>query len=159
MLLRAVLKVVKNPLTTAYFSQTAYQFADGRAVKYALIPERKSSFFCLPNVFDKDYLRHAAAKFVNQRPAVFTLCVQFQTENDPIEDSSVLWRGPLVPVARLVIYQGRNVPLLESSGEALSFNPWRTLAEHRPLGWVNRVREAVYRADFNWRTAANALPK
>jgi hypothetical protein len=31
-------------------------------------------------------------------------------------------------------------------GEDLSFNPWRALAEHRPLGGINRARRQVYLA-------------
>lgn len=161
LLLKAVLKLVKNPLKVAYFSQTPYKFGADRVVKYALIPQPRSwfasvvDFFTLPNMFNPDYLRCAAAKTLRKRSMKFTLCVQFQTADDPIEDPSVEWRSPLVPLATLTIPQ-RQVPLLESSGEALSFNPWRTLPEHRPLGWVNRVREAVYRADFTWRTAQNA---
>ncbi len=156
LLLKAVLKLVKNPLTIDYFSQTPYMFGD-RAVKYALIARQRSCFFSLPNVFDGAYLRHAAEKLLRKQSASFTLCVQFQQEGDSIEDPSVPWQGRLVPVAVLEIPRRRaDDPLLESSGETLSFNPWRTLPEHRPLGWVNRVREAVYRADFTWRTNKNA---
>jgi Catalase len=161
LLLKAVLKLVKNPLKIAYFSQTPYQFGADRVVKYALVPAQRGffsrvlTFFSLPNLFDAAYLRHAAEKTLRQRAAKFTLCVQFQGPDDPIEDPSVEWRSPLVPLAELTIPQ-RQVPLLESAGEQLTFNPWRTLPEHRPLGWVNRVREAVYRADFTWRTKKNA---
>jgi hypothetical protein len=161
LLLKAVLKLVKNPLKIAYFSQTPYKFGAERVVKYALIPAKRGffssvlDFFSLPNLFDAAYLRHAAEKTLRKRAAKFTLCVQFQGPDDPIEDPSVEWRSPLVPLAELTIPQ-RQVPLLESAGEQLTFNPWRTLPEHRPLGWVNRVREAVYRADFTWRTKKNA---
>ena len=43
----------------------------------------------------------------------------------------------------------------ESDGEALSFNPWRTVLELQPLSWAGRVRRAVYAADFKWRTEEN----
>jgi hypothetical protein len=155
LLLKAVLKLVKNPLTIDYFSQTPYMFGD-RAVKYALIAQQRSSFFSLPNIFDGAYLRHAAEKFLRRRVARFTLCVQFQQEGDSIEDPSIEWKGRLVPVGLLEIpCLPEGQVLTESSGEPLSFNPWRTLPAHRPLGWVNRVREAVYRADFTWRTNKN----
>ena len=156
LLVRSMVKLVKNPLTITYYSQTPYLLGDGRVVKYALVPKKKSSLFAVPNVFDAEYLRHAVENTLRTQAAEFTLCVQFQEGTDPIEDPSQEWRGPFVPVAELVIEQRSNEPLLESDGEALSFNPWRTLSEHRPLGWVNRVREAVYRADFAWRTAKNA---
>lgn len=160
LLKKAVLKLVKNPLTIDYFSQTPYMFGPARAVKYALIPSQRSWFFSIPNLFDSAYLRHAAERFLRKQSAEFTLCVQLQGENDPIEDPSVEWIGRLIPVAVLTIPQRKgDEPLTESGGEALSFNPWRTLREHRPLGWVNRVREAVYRADFEWRSAKNAALK
>lgn len=155
LLLKAVLKLVKNPLTIDYYSQTPYMLGK-RAIKYALIAEQRSFFFSLPNFFDRDYLRHAAIRLLGKKSARFTLCVQFQQENEPIEDPSVEWQGRLVPVAVLEIPRRRaGTPLEEWFGEPLSFNPWRTLSDHRPLGWVNRVREAVYRADFAWRTAQN----
>jgi len=159
LILHAVLKLVKNPCNITYHSQTPYCLGDG-AIKYQLVPnmswwQRICSFFSFPNVFDGDYLRHAAEKTLRKRPVKFTLCVRLQTEQDSIENSSTVWHGALVPVAELVIHPiGWDVP--ESAGEGLTFNPWRMLAAHRPLGWVNRVRENVYRADFAWRTAVNA---
>jgi hypothetical protein len=161
LLLKAVLKLVKNPLKIAYFSQTPYKFGEGRVVKYALIPaprglvSRVLDFLTIPNFFDGCYLRNAAARTLRRRSMQFTFCIQFQGMEDSIEDPSIEWKSELVPLAVLTIPR-RQVPLLESAGETLSFNPWRTLPEHRPMGWVNRVREAVYRADFTWRTGKNA---
>jgi hypothetical protein len=161
LLLQAVLKFVKNPTRLTYHSQTPYCLGDG-AIKYALIPQKLGwwasicSFFSLPNVFDRDYLRHATEKSMRKGAVKFTLCVRVQTEQDSIEDSSTIWNGKLVPVAELVFNRLGSAEVLESAGEGLTFNPWRTLLEHRPLGWVNRVRQVVYKADFEWRTATNA---
>ena len=124
-------------------------------MKYVMVPDSKGCPFSFPNIFKKDYLRLAAQKVLCRGPAKFLLCVQPQTAVDSIEDPSILWVGPLFPVAEVVINQiTADVP--ELTGEGLSFNPWRTLLAHKPLGWVNRVRQAVYRADFQWRTAINA---
>jgi hypothetical protein len=155
-LLASLFKLVKNPLTTAYYSQSPYLFGEGKAVKYALIPTEPSSALSLPNVFDKEYLLHAVEKTLRNRSTRFTFCVQLQTENDPIEDPTVQWSGPFVALATLDVKRRGNVALLESSGEALSFNPWRVTAEHRPLGWANRLRQLVYKSDFEWRDGVNA---
>jgi len=149
-------KLVKNPLTTTYFSQSPYLFGEGKAVKYALIPTELSPMLSLPNPFDKEYLLHAVEKTLRNRSTHFTFCVQLQTESDPIEDPTVRWDGPFIALATLEIKQRGDVPLLESSGEALSFNPWRVTAEHRPLGWANRLRQLVYKSDFEWRDGVNA---
>ena len=53
------------------------------------------------------------------------------------------------------------VQTFESEGqmnfcEAMSFNPWRTLPEMRPLGGLNRARKSVYKAVFDTRKADNS---
>ena len=154
-LIPSMLKLVKNPLTTEYHSQSPYLFGEGRAVKYALIPTQTTPLWSLPNIFDKQYLLNAVQKTLRNRSTRYTLCVQLQTENDSIEDPTIPWTGPLVAVATLDVKQRGDTPLLESSGETLSFNPWRTLAEHRPLGWANRLRLRVYIADSQWRDGVN----
>jgi len=39
--------------------------------------------------------------------------------------------------------------------ETLSFSPWRTLPEHRPLGGINRARLRVYPAIARFRHEKN----
>ncbi len=148
----STVKVVKNPFEIDVFSQTAYALGANVAVKHGLFAKQRRSFTSLfPNIFDPSFRKHNAEKMLKKGPAKFTFAVQFQTEGDSLEDPTVAWKGPWVPVAELVIYEA-----LENDGEALSFNPWRTLAEHRPLGWSNRFRKIVYPADFKWRTDKNA---
>lgn len=66
----------------------------------------------------------------------------------PIEDASVNWPTPYTTVARLMLPQ--QDPLGEAGGklakevEAGVIDPWRGLAEHRPLGEVQRARKAIY---------------
>ncbi|MDR3612645.1 MAG: hypothetical protein P4L53_03710 [Candidatus Obscuribacterales bacterium] len=158
MLLGTVLKLIKNLLHISFYSQVCYEFGEGRAVKYALLPRQKDSFLSFPNVFDADYLRHAIEHDLSEGPATFDFCLQYQQSGDPIEDPTVKWNGPFIPVGQLTLLK-RTGPLLEATGEELSFNPWRATEPHRPLGWANRARNPVYRADFAWRTAANAKAK
>jgi hypothetical protein len=37
--------------------------------------------------------------------------------------------------------------------EAMAFSPWNALAEHRPMGGINRLRQAVYLASQAKRAA------
>lgn len=152
-LLCATMKLVKNPLHTAYYSQVPYQYGDA-ACHWALLPVARDSFFSLPNFFDRDFLRHAVERTLRKREAKFIFAVQFQRQGDSIADSTKVWKGKFVPLAELVISQTRK-PVLESDGEALSFNPFRALEVHKPLGWPGRTRAAVYVADFLWRTETN----
>lgn len=66
----------------------------------------------------------------------------------PIEDASVNWPTPYVTVARLTLVQqdtaskaGRD---LIQKAETAVFDPWQALADHRPLGDVQRARKVVY---------------
>jgi hypothetical protein len=42
--------------------------------------------------------------------------------------------------------------------ENLSFSPWHSLPEHRPLGLVNRVRKVAYREISKLRHDLNKAP-
>jgi hypothetical protein len=76
----------------------------------------------------------------------------------PIEDASVNWPTPYTTVARLMLpRQDTDTP--EAQGfaervEASVFDPWQALAEHRPLGDVQRARKVVYFQSQKGRGAA-----
>ena len=157
LMLKAMFKLVKNPLHVDYFSQVPYAFGPQRACKFALLAGEKSSFFSLPNLFDRHYLRHSAVSVLSEREVTFTFAVQMQQTQgymEPLEDSSMPWNGEYLPVAELTFHKVTGT-VEESDGEALSFNPWRTVTELQPLSWAGRVRRAVYAADFAWRTEQN----
>lgn len=79
-------------------------------------------------------------------------------QRTPIEDASVNWPSPYTTVARLTLGR-QNTD--SSEGKALMaeieksiFDPWQALAEHRPLGDVQRARKVVYFASQKGRDAA-----
>ena len=45
---------------------------------------------------------------------------------------------------------------LTTQCEAMAFSPWNALAEHRPMGGINRLRKAVYLASQDMREARGA---
>lgn len=76
----------------------------------------------------------------------------------PIEDASVNWTTPYTTVARLMLpkQDTRSPEGVEFANqvEAGVFDPWHALAEHRPLGDVQRARKFVYFASQKGRGAA-----
>ena len=86
---------------------------------------------------------------------VFDFLVQFYVDEKrtPIEDTSVLWKpedSQFVRVARLQIARcdlndARTNQLSEKINQ-LSFSPWHTTEDHRPLGSVMRARKVAYAA-------------
>jgi hypothetical protein len=153
----------RSPLDTWYYSVTAYKLGPDLNVKYAARP-------CLPRGPGRrgsgdDFLREALRADLEAGDGCFDLLVQPQVpgRNMPVEDTTVLWResdSPFVPVARVRIpRQTFDTPEQNAFCEDLSFTPWHALPEHRPVGVMNRLREAVYREVSRYRHAKNGTPR
>jgi hypothetical protein len=165
--LRAVVafKVMKIPdlLETRFWSTTPFKLGE-TAVKYGTRP-------CAPGTTEmpKDpgprYLREAMIKHLAERPACFDLMIQPQIDavEMPVEDPGVGWdeeRSPFVPVARVEIPPQRfDSAEQDAFCDGLSFDPWHSLPDHRPLGGINRVRKYVYERISRFRHDANAVPR
>ena len=78
-------------------------------------------------------------------------------ESTPIEDASKSWPTPYTTVARLMLppqeLQSDEARQLADKVEADAIDPWHALADHRPLGSVQRARRAVYFASQKGRGA------
>ena len=112
-----------------------------------------------PDSLPADYLTRALVSRLQSEEAVFDFKVQVQTDPTamPVEDVSVEWNEAASEprtVARLRI-PPQKVDLtgdLAARCESISFNPWHALAEHRPMGGMNRLRKAVYQASIEKRS-------
>jgi hypothetical protein len=91
---------------------------------------------------------------------MFDFVVQFYVDDErtPIEDTSVPWKpqnAPFVMVAQLRIPScDLDNPLtneLSDKINQLSFSPWHTTEDHRPLGNVMRARRVAYQVSSELR--------
>ena len=145
-------------LDIPYWSTTPYLYGPGRAVKY-IVRSTSATKSKRPSRLTATYLRDALKKRLSMAEASFEFCLQFQTDaaKMPIEDASVEWKeddSPSVPVARIVIApQDIDVAETVSRCEAVVFNPWFSLVDHRPLGNMNRARRRIYEAMAAFRQA------
>jgi hypothetical protein len=138
-------------LDVNYWSTTPYLFGPGRAVKYIASPAspRRSP---MPPARTDTYLLDAMRARLADGEALFDVMIQFQTDSrrTPIEDASVEWKrqeSPYLPVARIRIpRQSVDDPARVAACEQVAFNPWHCLADHRPLGNMNRARRDIYAA-------------
>ncbi|WP_432381257.1 catalase family protein [Duganella sp. P38] len=107
-------------------------------------------------------LRAAVVDFMTEHGAEWELRVQLCTDlaSMPIEDASVEWQAPWIPVARLRAepQAGWTHGLSVLVDDGMQFNPWHCIADHRPLGSVMRVRRAVYAASARFRAERNGAP-
>ena len=80
-----------------------------------------------------------------------------------VEDSKTEWKeseAPFIKVATITIpKQTFDSEAQMAFCENLSFTPWHSLPEHRPLGGVNRVRRTVYESISKRRHDLNQAPR
>jgi hypothetical protein len=157
---KIISKTVASPLVT-YWSGSPYWLGPpvttgGHAVKYSLVPRLEGKAPPIhPTIKPDDCLGQTLEQYLRTREAVFEFRVQPQTDPVamPVEDVSVEWDEAVskpIPVATLTIgvqdvdsTEGR---ALAEACETMAFSPWNALAEHRPMGGINRMRQAVYLA-------------
>ena len=153
-----------NPLYLQYNSTTPYLFGQGNAVKYRVKPTF-SFEENLPAELTPNYLREAMQEHLHAKEARFDFMVQLQKdpESMPIEDALVDWDenvSPYQKVATVVIpIQNFNTPEQIELAEQLSFQPWHSLVEHRPLGSLNRARKVAYTVISKFRHEKNKMPR
>ena len=155
--LKASLKNVPSPLAVQYWSTVPYKLGNG-AVKYTAIPAAGNGLGDAQPA-STDYLRRTMVARLTEgnTPVVFELAIIPQTDSVtmPIEDPTVQWGSEPVPVALITVAaQTFDTPERMQRCEAMSFDPWHALAEHRPLGGINRARRAVYPASVKVRHTA-----
>jgi len=151
-----------NPLDIRYWSTTPYLFGT-RAVKYSVRPT-STNISKMPKNPSPDYLREIMQQQLVIEGASFDFMVQFQMDQTkmPIEDASIVWDETLAPFHKIATItippQKFDTEAQMDFGENLSFTPWHSLPDHRPLGNINRVRKEVYRNLSKFRHTHNDKP-
>ena len=160
------IKTQSSPLEAPYFSDVPYLLGEGQAMEYSMWPMRKkrSKIPRLPFRPPDDYLRDNMAATLDQEDVEFDIRLQLQTDPHlmPIENASVLWPerlSPRVSVATLHIPRQKfNSPAQLNFAKQLSYNPWHSIPEHRPLGNQSRARRRMYWVLSELRHSMNAVP-
>lgn len=153
---------ISSPFDIRYWSTTPYRFghSDAVAVKYSVRPS-SSIRSEEPDAPGSDYLATAMKNHLRKAEACFDFMVQFQTDPGamPIENASVEWDERISPFRKVATITIRDqefqTPAASQQCERMSFNPWQSLAEHRPIGGVNRVRKAIYSEAAQFRSEEN----
>ncbi len=140
-----------SPLDIRYWSTVPFALGESnaQAVKYSVTP---CSDYKTTEVVDagQDQLRAAIKSHLEHDNACFHFGVQLRTDPDrmPIEDATVIWDeevSPFQTVATITVKrQTFDSPDSLAACERSSFNPWQSLAAHKPLGRMNAVRRLVY---------------
>lgn len=157
---------MSNPLQGQYFTMVPYALGTGpkrQAVKYSIRPcEAKP--VRMPKNPAPDFLRAAMRRTLKAGDVCLELLVQPRTSDEmSVEDSMTEWdpaQAPFIPVATIHIpRQVFDTPARHQFCENLSFTPWHSLPEHRPLGVTNRIRRIVYERISRLRHEMNDAPR
>jgi hypothetical protein len=155
-LLRTVgLGEVRSLATERYFSPAPIKFGP-YAVKFTVQPAGETKPATNRPQTD-DFLREELTDRLRTGDLMFDFVVQFYVNEKltPIEDSSIPWTVEQVTVARLRIPKcdllDPHTQVLSESVNRLSFSPWHTTEDHRPLGNVMRARKVAYQMSSGFR--------
>ena len=159
-------QTVRNPLQVQYFGAAPFLFGEGRAMKFSAAPNPATEQAAFDHITaddpSKDYLRDALDQTMKgSRDIVYDFKIQVRgvdAEGLNIEDATTTWPDELasyVDVARIVIKAPQSPHTAEAIDhcELLAFSPWHSLAAHRPLGGINRLRKEVYATSAGHRQA------
>jgi hypothetical protein len=151
-----------NPLEVQYYSNVPFLLGEGQAVQYSLkpVPPARTK---IPSRPTENYLRAAMVRTLAAGEWSFDFMVQVQTDafRMPIENAAVKWPerlSPYLPVARLRLPAQRfDSDRQLAFADVLRYNPWHSLAEHKPLGNSNRARRRMYAELARLRQAMNQV--
>ena len=159
-------KTQSSPFEAPYFSCVPYLLGEGQAMQYSVWPtsKQRTRIPRLPLRPPDDYLRDAMVAALTAGDVELDVRVQRQTDPHlmPIENNAVLWPeklSPRVSVATLRLpRQTFDSPAQMDFAKRLSYNPWHTIAEHRPLGNQSRARRRMYLELSKLRHSMNKVP-
>jgi hypothetical protein len=157
------LRKIPNLLELEFFSSVPYQLGS-IAVKYSTKPvlQRKSQ---MPDRPTDNYLRERLQAQLAQESVNYDFLVQVQKDPYamPIENALVPWSEEVSPFIRVasikILRQTFDAPEQMVACDNLSFTPWHSLPEHRPLGSISRVRRQVYQEISKFRHQRNDVPR
>jgi hypothetical protein len=161
-ILQAMLKEEASCLSASYWAILPFKLGESNIVKYRLVPDH--DYKGAP--FDDDnYLRLDLEKRLRNGDSTFRFEIQLRTNDEtmPLNDAQVVWdvkESPFICIAKLHLPQQDVTSIGQSEfGSSLSFNIWRTLEAHKPLGTIAEARKKVYAASSKARHQANGEQK
>jgi hypothetical protein len=148
-----------NILGETFYSGAAIRFGDYIArLSLAPVSDSVRKLTGLPAHNEENAMHDFVVNFFRSNAAEYELCAQLgkELQRTPVENADVEWLdeiSPQQPLARITLPpQQADSPARRAYGDKiLSFDPWRCLAAHQPLGSLMRLRREAYRASSVFR--------
>jgi len=157
-----------EPLGETYYSVTPFRYGDHIA-KFSLAPVAPAQTALTGREIDAsgrpDAIRETVQAEMRSLEAVWAFRVQLCRDLDrqPVEDPTVEWdeaEAPFQTVATITVrpQDSWDPDRVAAVDEGMRFGVWTGLAAHRPLGNINRARNAPYRHSADFRQRFNGCP-
>lgn len=153
-----------NPLLIQYSSAVPYKLGT-TSMRFRMVPCMMSAAREVGlSYHGTDPMQEDLKKSV----ALGSSCFDFQVqpnqdlERNPTEDPRRIWSqdvSPYYSVGSLTILQDAHFGEYGNFCENISFNPWNSVPENRPLGQINRIRQQAYQAMSKFRHDFNGAPE
>ncbi|WWD19701.1 hypothetical protein CI109_104165 [Kwoniella shandongensis] len=147
------------------YSQSAFKFGP-YAAKFSLLPtssdQDEFKGQTIPSDADTTFHRDHLRAYYSSKGTSYVLRAQFASDlkSHPVEDASVEWSELTSPWHDLATL---TFPSQETFSDArriwwedrIGLSPWDGLADHRPLGSINRLRKKAYEMSRAFREKGN----
>jgi catalase len=157
---------VRNPLQVQYFGAAPFLFGKDRAMKFSAAPCKGTNQAAFVEITadnpPKDYLRDALSQTMKgEQNVCYDFKIQVRSADAKelnIENATTTWPDEdtsYINVAKISIaaQQAPHTDEAREHCEKLAFSPWHSLADHQPIGGINRLRLKVYSGSAKHRGA------
>ncbi|MET0426927.1 MAG: catalase family protein [Microvirga sp.] len=157
-----------DPLGETYYSVTPFRYGDHIA-KFSIAPVAPALTALTGTEIDAsgrpDAIRETVQSEMRGIEGVWEFRVQLCRDltRQPVEDPTVEWNEAEAPFQRVATITARpqdswDAARVDAVNEHMRFAVWTGLAAHRPLGNINRARNAPYRHSAKFRERFNGCP-
>ena len=157
-----------DPLGETYYSVTPFRYGDYIA-KFSVAPVSPGLTGLTGREIDASGRPDAIRETVRQEMAGIDAVWEFRVQlcrdlkSQPVEDPTVAWDEEESPFQRVATLRVRpqdswETGRVDAVDEHMRFSVWTGLAAHRPLGNINRARNAPYRHSAEFRQRFNGCP-
>jgi hypothetical protein len=157
-----------DPLGETYYSLTPFRYGDYIA-KFSLAPVAPALTALTGTEIDASGRPNAIRETVQSEMIGIAGEWEFRVqlcrdlERQPVEDPTVEWKEDEAPFQRVGIVwvqpqDSWDPAQVQAVDEEMRFSVWTGLAAHRPLGNINRARNAPYRHSAEFRERFNRCP-
>ena len=153
-------KLPTHPASQTYFTMSPIRFGSYVAkCRIKPIGDLQTTYLDLITKLatEADAMRLVLEETLRNQELLFEFQIQLRTSDTtmPVEDPTIAWpesESPYRTVGHLLLPRQDICSLRhEDAFKTLAFNVWHTLAAHRPLGGINRVRRYAYQTSADWR--------